>query len=232
MGIQVVVFDYDGTLVDYAESREASLKAAAIALSMRLGVMEFSVANALARVQELMEMRQMLDRDIWWVEAARELGRELAQTDAQEITDLYWREWKKRSRPFPDSVPVLRSLKNMGYRLAMVANTDGKPGMKMRRIKEGCLDLSFFELIMIAGDDVPDAKPSPQPFLAVSRALGIEGSEAIYVGDDARVDVPGARESGMFTVIVSRRGITPEVPPDVLIGELDQLPYMLRNARL
>ncbi|MFQ1021706.1 HAD family hydrolase [Tardisphaera saccharovorans] len=232
MQIKVIMFDYDGTLVDYAEARESSLKVAITALSLKLGVQEVTVADAIRRVQELMERRQMLDRDVWWVEAARELGHELAQLDAQEITDLYWCEWKKRSKSFRASAPILRSLKGMGYRLAMVANTDGKPGMKMQRIRQGDLDLSVFELILIAGDDVPETKPSPLPFLGALRSLGINGSEAIYVGDDARVDVPGATEAGMFTVIVSRKGLIPDVPPDIVIGELDQLQYMLAIARL
>ncbi|WP_449462398.1 HAD family hydrolase [Tardisphaera miroshnichenkoae] len=232
MHIEAIIFDYDGTLVDYEEARNASLRAAASALSLKLGVQESLVADALKRVQELMERCQMLDRNVWWAEAAQRLRHRLTQADAQEITDLYWREWKKHSRPFPASATVLRSLRNLGYRLAMVANTDGKPGMKSRRIREGSLDLSVFELILIAGDDVPETKPSPQPFLAALRELGIDGEKAIYVGDDARVDVPGARESGMFTIIVSRTGLFPEVPPDVLIGKLDELQRMLASARL
>ncbi|MGC8601570.1 MAG: HAD family hydrolase [Thermoprotei archaeon] len=229
--LSAVVFDYDGTLVDYGEARKAALVTAARLLASELSMDERRVLLELEALQRSMEIYQTLDRDIWWLQAARELGASLENNVAAQVTAAYWREWQKIARPFPVANKVLRALKEKGYRLALVANTDGKPGMKFARMSSSGIDMNVFDLILVAGDDVPDTKPSPQPFITALGFLGLQGHEAIYVGDDPRVDVPGAKEAGMYVIIVSSSACAQEVPPDIILGDLTQLSLALRSQR-
>jgi putative hydrolase of the HAD superfamily len=58
-------------------------------------------------------------------------------------------------------------------------------------------------------------------------ALGVAPSEAVYVGDDWRIDVCGSRDAGLNPVWIKHESVKrnwPEVTPDVpVITRLDQL---------
>ena len=59
-------------------------------------------------------------------------------------------------------------------------------------------------LDVIIYSDLFVAKPSPLPFRAAVSQLGMEPSDALYVGDNPAVDFEGAKAIGMRTVRVSR----------------------------
>jgi putative hydrolase of the HAD superfamily len=65
--------------------------------------------------------------------------------------------------------------------------------------------------------------------------LGIDPSEAVYVGDDWRIDVCGSRDAGLNPVWIKHESVKrnyPEVTPGVpVITRLDQLHRLelLRN---
>lgn len=56
--------------------------------------------------------------------------------------------------------------------------------------------------VLIAGDTTPHAKPHPAPLLEACARLGVDASEAIYIGDDLR-DMESARAAGMPGVIAA-----------------------------
>ena len=57
--------------------------------------------------------------------------------------------------------------------------------------------------------------------------MGVAPSEAVYVGDDWRIDVCGSRDAGLNPVWIKHESVKrhwPEVEPDVpVITRLDQL---------
>jgi putative hydrolase of the HAD superfamily len=86
---------------------------------------------------------------------------------------------------------------------------------------------SFFEVIIVAGEgDIP-TKPDPVPFLMGVRKLGVEPSEAVYVGDDYRIDICGAKDAGLHSVWIKHHLVKrnwPDVETEVpIISSLNQL---------
>jgi FMN phosphatase YigB (HAD superfamily) len=74
-------------------------------------------------------------------------------------------------------------------------------------------------------------KPHRSFFLAGCALLGVEPADAVYVGDNPRVDVVGARNAGLHTVWLNRLGRRwPDdlEPADAVITSLGELPGILR----
>ena len=53
--------------------------------------------------------------------------------------------------------------------------------------------------VVISGDTTPHSKPHPEPLFEAARRLGLEPQRCVYVGDDER-DIVAGRAAGMPTV--------------------------------
>jgi HAD superfamily hydrolase (TIGR01509 family) len=95
----------------------------------------------------------------------------------------------------------LEALAARGLRLAVVSNTMRTPGRTLRRILEGHGLLAPFQHLTFS-DEVGVRKPAAEIFRLTLQALDIPAAEAVHVGDDAVLDVQGAREAGLRTVQV------------------------------
>ncbi len=71
------------------------------------------------------------------------------------------------------------------------------------------------------------AKPDVKIFLEACRLLDVAPQEAVYVGDDLRLDVYGAQRAGLRAVWMNRTGqvnyLPNEVRPDAEVSSLDGL---------
>lgn len=120
------------------------------------------------------------------------------------MTLLYWKAYAA-SPLFSDTMSTIRRLKKAGFRLAMVSDSDGTPGMKMKRIRQQPF-LKFLEAIVVSGEDTPNVKPSKRPFLLIAERLGLRTKNCVYIGDNPNTDIEGAKGVGMMMILVRRRG--------------------------
>ena len=128
--------------------------------------------------------------------------------------------------PHPDTGARagLEALVARGLRLAVISNTMRTPGRTLRRILEGHGLLAPFQHLTFS-DEVGVRKPAAEIFRLTLDVLGIPAAEAVHVGDDAVLDVTGAREAGLRTVQVVAAGREPASPaPDIVIEGLGDLP--------
>jgi putative hydrolase of the HAD superfamily len=100
---------------------------------------------------------------------------------------------------------TLYRLKKAGFRLGMVSDSDGTPGMKLGRIRRQPF-LKYLETIVVAGEDTPNVKPSMRPFTLVAKQLGLQPGNCVYIGDNPNTDIKGAKAVGMMMILVKRRG--------------------------
>src|SRR5437762_11274679 len=120
---------------------------------------------------------------------------------------------------------ALRTLCELGYTLAVVSNTMRPPGATLRRLLEQYGLLACFTHTVFS-DETGVRKPDPAIFLGALRALGADPARAIHVGDDAILDVEGARAAGMRVVQVTSAS-TSSVGgrrPDAVVPTLAALP--------
>jgi len=116
------------------------------------------------------------------------------------------------------------------YPLGLVCNTGTTPGSTLRRImaEEG---LERFFRHLTFSDETGIAKPDPDIFRLTLRAMGVEGQEAVHVGDDPRSDIMGAQLAGLRTVWLRSRSVAvPAQGHDAEVAELRQVPAVI--ARL
>lgn len=128
-----------------------------------------------------------------------------------------------------DSVPVdvfetLEYLRSQEFRLAIVTNRH-EPCSKQL----DSLGLSpYFEMTVIAGV-INRWKPEAGIFTYALDKMGINSSEALYVGDNYYSDVVGAQQVGLLPVLIDPEGIFPEADCQVIsrLGDLITLDYKM-----
>jgi putative hydrolase of the HAD superfamily len=95
----------------------------------------------------------------------------------------------------------------------------------------------LFDTVVISGD-INKRKPNPEIFQKALANLRVEASKAIFVGDTPSVDVKGARNAGIKSVLIKRPASGPtdsmllirkpreedeNVKPDRVSGNLKEL---------
>jgi putative hydrolase of the HAD superfamily len=111
----------------------------------------------------------------------------------------------------------------------MVSDSDGTPGMKRKRIRQVPF-LNLLEAIVVAGEDTPRVKPGHESFLLIAKRLRVQPESSIYVGDNPRTDIEGAKAVGMISVIVKRRR-NRGGNPDYRVANLRALPGLVRSIQ-
>jgi putative hydrolase of the HAD superfamily len=168
---------------------------------------EASLFRKLRLIDLEMHGRKFLyNRDVWWKTLLKELGlSKLKGPWIHGTTLLYWKTYAGASPLFSDAMSTIHRLKKAGFRLGMVSDSDGTPGMKMRRIRRQPF-LKYLETIVVAGEDTPNVKPSRVPFTLVAKQLGLQPRNCVYIGDNPNTDIKGAKAVGMMMILVKRRG--------------------------
>jgi len=170
----------------------------------------------------------------------RALRRYVSQPDAARLTDDFMvhsfesviSSWQL----YPDTLDTLAALRDAGYRLGCVSNTnDG-------HITWSALDRnglrSWLEPIYLSVD-VGLRKPHPRIFQMALDDWGLRPDQAIMVGDNLKTDVMGARNAGLRSVWIDQdtnhpwrraEGSEASITPDATIRQLSELPGLLAGA--
>ena len=91
---------------------------------------------------------------------------------------------------------ALEALAADGVLLAVVSNTMRTPGEVVRQILDQAGLLPLFRVLTFS-DECGIRKPARAIFLRTLEELGVPAEHAVHVGDDAILDVEGARDAGM-----------------------------------
>lgn len=233
LGIKTVLFDLDSTLTNPHFSLDAAHRAVVKRLWEYLGkhgivMNESAVRSKLDAFDDRMNMETRYNRDEWWPVLLAELGLRhcVPNRIINELTQLYWTAYSNIYTPYPDAEPTLNYLKMKGYKLGLITDTDGKPGMKGERLKHLPF-IGSFNVIVIGGDDTTRTKPDPEPFLLAVSKLKLDVDECVMVGDKPFTDISGAKAAGMRTILVKRREWGVEESADLTINSLSELKQIL-----
>jgi putative hydrolase of the HAD superfamily len=212
-----VIFDLDNTLLQSRLGAAAGLRVAAsqISLELRRHHLPFSKLQVLRKLNVIererraplsgLVPRNLYDRDNWWKILLKNLHAAPIRGPWIHKTTLhYWDAYQKSSPPFPDAEATVRKLKESGYRLAIVSDSDGTPGMKEKRVNAVPFR-ELFEFALVAGEDTPKVKPSRAPFRMAAKRLSLPPTNCAYVGDNPQTDIQGAKAIGMTTILVKRK---------------------------
>ena len=94
-----------------------------------------------------------------------------------------------------DSLNLLKELKNRGIKIGLISNTYSD---ERDAIKQSVL-FPYFDVALISYEQ-GIRKPAPELFTKMTKELGVEPDECLYVGDGGSKELFAARDAGMHPV--------------------------------
>lgn len=210
--MKAVLFDIDGTLLTEMPLIQLFLPWVYDELSKRLGITKEEARNRF--LQEIMVRRDTYDWHDW------NFFFRLFNLDLNYEELL--RKYPHKLHVYPDVIPTLEWLEEEGYLLGVVTS-----GPEYQRLKLDLTGLSKYFEAIVTREDVKAIKPEPKIFLYALKELGVEPSDALYVGDSLTQDVYGAKHVGMKAVWINRDGLDGYHMADYEIRTLHELRKIL-----
>lgn len=97
---------------------------------------------------------------------------------------------------YPNAFDVIDALKSRGFKVALVTAC----ALKNMQHSLSNKQQAHFDFI-ITGDEVPRAKPFPDPYLAAARQLALEPQQCVVV-ENAPLGIEAAKNAGMFCIAI------------------------------
>jgi putative hydrolase of the HAD superfamily len=226
--IQAIVFDFGQTLVDSADGFRTAEKEAQQKASAAIGPTDDEVFLTVYReIRSRFHARSDFSRKRILEELFRHYGRKPDSALLERWEAEYWERIKAMTRIFPEAEAVLTALGGR-YRLALITNAQGQVETGKHRLGNYTELMRFFAVIVVAGEGGIPAKPDPLPFRLCLDQLGIAPGEAVYVGDDWRIDVCGSEAAGMHPVWLRHRLLRRNWPQvETAVPVIDSLERLL-----
>ncbi len=217
------LFDLDNTLID----REAAF------IRFASHFYEQHLRNATTMSREEVVARMVLwdedgyvDREIMfaqWVDEWPEAG-----LDSDRLLPYHRSEMKQHVQPDADNNRLLADLNRQGVPWGIVTN--GKTATQHIACQAAGLDqLAPF---IIVSEAAGYAKPDPRIFQDALNLTGLASPEQVmFVGDNPRADIDGAKRFGMQTAWVRRGRQFPDdlLPPDHIVDHVAELRGIVRD---
>ena len=220
---QLLIFDFDGTLIDSVPD----LADATNTMLSQLGKATYSLETIKQWVgngSRLLVERALLGKT---EVLAGELTTEQADHAEQLFFDAYSNISQSQTLAYPDVDKGLQQLKAAGFTLALVTN---KPIRFVPKILESLGWTPLFDVVL-GGDSLPVKKPDPAPLLHVCETLNFQPAQAFMIGDSVN-DILAGQSAGIETLGLSYgynygNHIGDSNPTQVFDSFADLLAYLL-----
>jgi beta-phosphoglucomutase len=204
-GLQGVLWDMDGVLVDTGESHFDSWQQVMAERGMPFSQQDFADTFGMNNAGILAL-----------------LGGELTGEEVQAIGDrkevLFRQLVRGKARLLPGVLTWLARLKNAGVRQAIASSA---PQENIDVLVDG-LGLRQYFAAIVSGATLP-GKPNPDVFLEAARQIGVPPSACVVV-EDAIAGVQAARNAGMRCIAVTTTNRADKLAAaDIVVDRLDEL---------
>jgi putative hydrolase of the HAD superfamily len=163
---------------------------------------------------------------LWWFDVVHNVWYRVGMFEEfddyfEEVFDAfggpaYW-------TPYPETLGVLKGLKEQGYELGIVSNFDSR----LFTILRGLGLAELFDTVTISSL-AHAAKPAPRIFRVALNKHAMDAEDAVHVGDSRLDDVEGARKAGLRAVLLERESqLAPSSSNIPTIRSLEQLPALI-----
>jgi len=227
--IKAILFDLGNTLVGYYTSAEFP---AVLRRCLRRCSEEQGWSTDAGRQEELFERALQLNQERADL-AVRPLAERLRNLfDPQGTLDdhalarlsaAFMEPIFDRAQLSPQAPIVLDRLRRRGIKTAIVSNTPWGSSAAVWRAelaRHGLLEIVDAVVLCV---DVGWRKPHRAPFDRALALLGVAPADALFVGDDPRWDVAGARNAGVRPVLLGSLASSPDLETIQSLDELLQL---------
>ncbi len=128
--------------------------------------------------------------------------------------------------PFPEVVGALGALKEMGFKLCIISNTDDDIIAGNVARLGGHIDR------VITAQQAQAYKPSRQIFAHAHKQLGVTKEEIVHICASPHLDHAAARDIGFRCIWIDRgtgRKLLPDYTPDATFSTLDKVPEFFQS---
>ncbi|MEZ4554149.1 MAG: HAD family hydrolase [Dehalococcoidia bacterium] len=223
LAVSVVVFDIDGTLVDFGAAFQAGLRATALDLSRLVG-REVPVRDLWAAQQAA---GSVLDgrpggRGQYRMAALRSALASFSCDEGQvaALIDVFTAARDGLVQPYTDAESTVVALRARGFEL--IAASNGNSDLTRLPL------FDHFKTRWLAAE-VGLSKPDPRFFLGALERVGVRPEAAVMVGDRLDNDYEPARSVGMHAVLVDRERKV-EDPSVLRVSALAELLELVERA--
>ncbi|MBA6243445.1 MULTISPECIES: phosphoglycolate phosphatase [unclassified Psychrobacter] len=194
MNKQLLIFDFDGTLIDSVPDLADATNTMLTTLGKDTYPIE-TIRNWIGNGSRLLVERALVGK----VEVAEG---ELTVEEADHAEQIFFEAYKNLSGSktvaYPDVDDGLKKLHAAGYTLALVTN---KPIRFVPKILHSFGWQDLFSEVM-GGDSLSVKKPDPAPLLHVCETLNVSVDQAVMIGD-SRNDMLAGQNANMDTLGLS-----------------------------
>jgi len=192
------IFDLDGTLVDALPDIQANANRALESLGYELRLsLEETQPHVGGGAHKL---------------ASNVLGLPMEHEETMALyhafADIYEQHPADFGKPFPGVMTVLDTLKDKGIPVSCVTAKPAKARVKVL----DALGLTPYLTLALSPEDGFAKKPAPDMLWQCCKAMGVDASETVMVGD-TRFDVEAGFNAGCHTVAFAEHGYQ-DVPPE------------------
>ena len=218
MKIKAVVFDLDHTLFD----RHGTLREVAKEFRHSFRVNENLSDEEIAKLWIYADDHFVYDGWKYIFSYLVENGVFTEAPPYDSYRSFVYENFAKTAVPFDGTLPMLETLRRRGYKTALITN--GGHALQYKKLDMLGLRGAFAEII-VSGDMMID-KPDKEIFMLMSEKLCYEPSEMIYVGDNPKNDIAGARAAGYHTIWMKSTGMWQYslMPAEEEVSTVEEIP--------
>ncbi|WP_339204990.1 HAD family hydrolase [Paenibacillus sp. FSL K6-3182] len=217
--IQAVIFDLDGTLLDRDRSLLKFVEEQFERLIRPNG--EVDKESYIKRFIAL-DSRGYVWKDKVYQELIREFG---LRMDWNELLEDYKIGFSNHAVSFPNMIELLDSLKEKGYKLAMITNGFGN--FQASNIQALQIAHYFDEILISEREGL--RKPDPAIFLRAAEKLNVAIEACVYVGDHPVNDITASKATGMRGIWKEDNYYTESFEYDAKVTDLIEIRHLVEQ---
>lgn len=229
--IRAILFDKDGTLVDFEKTWVAVGEALALSAAggdraeadRLLEIAGYDFASGTYKADSVFAAGTNAEIVQLWYPQFSEDEREERTLAFNAFTAV---EGAAKAVALPGLEETVRELFDRGILLGVVTNDSGEGA----RLTLQALGIADRFLAAYGYDTVPRPKPSPDPVLAFSALSGVAPDEILVIGDNRHdLEMARAAKAGLAVGVLSGTGTQESLSPlaDVVLGSIAELPDFL-----
>lgn len=129
--------------------------------------------------------------------------------DFDRLFEDLWNEFAHghRWRPEPSALQTLSSLRDRGYRTALLTNWD-------QRVRQVVAETGFAPHLdhLFVSSEIGHEKPDREIFAHCQAALQLAPEQILHIGDSLQHDIAGAQAAGWHAIRISAEAAQPNAP--------------------
>ena len=152
-----------------------------------------------------------------------------AETLTQQAAKILFQGEEDAHALIPDALETLKTLSAQKFKLSLLSNASDD-ALIQRLVNRNGLRPWLSPVFSSAG--LGRQKPKPDPFLLIAERWRLPTAEIAVVGDTLTADIQGARNAGMFGILVTRienprNEENWHIKADITIAALNVLPKVI-----